>query len=350
MEDAGLQRSGRSARERPIFVFGCPRSGTSLLSRILNNHPRIGIPFESHIFHYMYRWAPRYGDLSEEDRVEALVADLLTMEDVKEWNPPATLRGTMNALRRHDFHGVFDAMLTSWAAAQGKSRWGEKTPQHALQWREILPGFPDAQVLYLIRDGRDVGLSYKRAFFGPKHMYAIARRWVHFLRVGEEIRQALGANGLLPVRYEDLITNPETVVRTICEFLGEGFDAAMLQPQRSDVPYPTDRRNLENLQRPILAGNAGRWKSEMSARDLRIFEGVAGGDLERYGYARALGPVRLSAGEIFRYRYLEHPPVKAIAMLGNTKTQRIMWQMLRIYLRRRLGIWKMVSEPAAARE
>ena len=329
----------RPGADEPVFVFGCPRSGTSLLSRIINAHPRIAIPFESHIYHYMYRWGGRYGDLHDLYRAKSLIADLLTLEDIKEWHPQVTLDGVMRTLRRYDFHGVFEAFMASWAETQGKPRWGEKTPQHTLQWREIVGAFPLSRVVYLVRDGRDVGLSYKQAFFGPKNMYTIAHRWVHYLRVGEEMRDMLGTERFHLVHYEDLISDPEATVRRICEFLKEEFHPAMLKPHQSDTLYRTDQRNLENLQRPILPGNSNRWETGMLERDLRVFEGVAGRDLECYGYKCALGPLHLSGIEKFFYRYVEHPPLKLIAMLNNRKTQRIMMQMLRIYLRRRWSLW-----------
>lgn len=335
------EAAGSAARcpeaRRPIFIFGCPRSGTSLLSRILSAHPRIAIPFESHVYHYLYAWRGLYGDLRDPSRRARLAADILETEDVRQWRPPPSLERTLAAATRPDFHGVFAGLMDAWARDRGKERWGEKTPQHTLYWREIHEGFPDLQAIHLVRDGRDVAVSYKRAFFGPKHVYPIARRWLRFLHVAEEARALLGEECFLTVRYEDLLEDPSREVMRICRFLGESFSPAMLDSHRDAGHYPTDPRNERNLREPILAANREQWRSRMSPRELRIFEATAGRALERYGYVRALPPRGLRAFEPAWYTYVEHPPVKALALLGNRKSQRITLQRLRIYLRLRAG-------------
>jgi hypothetical protein len=135
------------------------------------------------------------------------------------------------------------------------------------------------------------------------------------------------------VQYEALVAEPERTVRGICTFLREDYDPAMLDSHRSDLPYPTDSRNALNLRRPILADNSGKWRREMSPRDLRIFEAVAGDALERYGFERGLPGARVSPTETLCCRFIEHPPRKALSMLQNTKSQKIQLQRMRIYSR-----------------
>jgi hypothetical protein len=113
-------------------------------------------------------------------------------------------------LEKHDFHGIVDGLLRGWGALIGEGRWGEKTPQHTLCWRTILSGFPNAQVIHLVRDGRDVMLSYRSAFFGPKHVYPLALRRRQYLAAAEEVRAALGEGRFVRVRYEDLVDGSRT--------------------------------------------------------------------------------------------------------------------------------------------
>ena len=188
---------------------------------------------------------------------------------------------------REDFHGVVDALMRAWLVTQGKQRWGEKSPQHMFQWRAITQAFPDARVLHMLRDGRDVAVSWKNAPFGPRRYESIARRWVAYVEAGEACRQALGPGRFMEVRYESLLENSEHVVRTVSSFLNIDYSSQMIGFHEKQSHYPTDNRNIENLGRPIMKKNAGKWRDEMGSRDLQYFEAIAGPTLHALGYQRA---------------------------------------------------------------
>ncbi len=326
------------ACQRPFFVFGCPRSGTSLLTRMLDRHPAIAIPYESHLYNRVYPIVRRVDGLNSPRIRARVVAAILRTDYIRGWVPAPSLRETLAAITRDDFHGIVEGLMRAWTSGQGKSRWGEKTPQHTLHWRTILEGFPDVQVIHLIRDGRDVALSYRAAHFGPKHVYPLARRWIQYLSAAEAAQAVMGERAFLSVRYESLVANPEGELQRICAFLGEMFVPAMLTYYSGGAAYPTDRRNVDNLRRPVLAGNTDKWRTQMSARELRIFEAIAGAHLERYGYARAVPDPYIALWEAISCRYLEHPPRRALAMVHNLQGYRLALQALRFRLRVRLGL------------
>jgi hypothetical protein len=316
----------------PFFIFGCPRSGTSLLSRMLASHPNLAVPYESHLYDSIFPIVRRYGDLCLPAARARLVSEILRTEHIRRWAPPPSLAATLEAIERGDFHGIVEGLMRAWAASQGKSHWGEKTPQHTLCWRVISAGFPRLQVIHLVRDGRDVALSYKNAFFGPKHVYPLARRWRNYLAAAEAARANLGEKAFLQVRYEDLVTDPERELRRICGFLGEDFDPSMLGFYQGGPSFHVDPRNARNLRLPVMAENIGRWRTGMTARELRIFEALAGASLEPYGYSRALSHPRVSTWEALSCRYIEHPPKRFSALLKNREGYRLALQKLRLVL------------------
>ena len=324
--------------ERPIFIFGSPRSGTSLLSRIIDAHPRIGIPFESHLYNTFYPWLKYYGDLHLAKNRERLLDDILSTEVMRDWYPRPDRQLTLEAIERWDFHGIIDSLMLAWTSQEGKQRWGEKTPWHIFYWREIISGFPHAQVIHIVRDGRDSALSWRRARFGPKHIYTLAKKWVQYLEIVDELKTTLNEQSFFEVHYEDLLSKPELVVQQICDFLGEDFAPEMLAFHTNSAPYLTDKQNQQNLSQPILTNNAGKWRTEMTARQLRIFEAVAKDKLEQYGYERQLAKPQISALEVMQFKYLEHPPRKILAMLKNRKGHIDGLRRLNIYLRLRLGL------------
>jgi hypothetical protein len=318
--------------KNPFFIFGCPRSGTSLLSAMLGSHPNLAIPRESHLYDNVYPIVSGRADLTHEPTRVRVVSEILQNSHIKNWKPSPTLPETLEAITRHDFHGLVDGLLRSWASKTGKPRWGEKTPQHTLCWRSILSGFDDAQVIHVVRDGRDVALSYRSAFFGPKHVYPLALRWQEYLAAAEEARAALGAGAFLQVRYEDLVAAPEQELRRICSFLGEEFAPAMLTFYNEDRGPRRDSRNAENLRRPVMADNTEKWRTQMSQRELRIFEALAGSALKRYSYETALTNPSISGWESFACRYIEHPPRRMLSILRHTLLHQLVLEKLKLRL------------------
>ena len=330
--------SKQISERSPIFIVGCPRSGTSLLSRIINCHPNIAIPFESHLYNTFYPWLRYYGDLSLPDNRERLVKHILSTEVMRDWMPCPNITSTISAIQQYDFSGIVEALMQSWTTMQGKRRWGEKTPSHLFYWRTILQDFPNLRVIHILRDGRDVALSWKYARFGPKHIYPLAQKWKHYLEEIEIFQAALSKNAFLQIRYEDLVCKPEQIIREICEFLDEEFAEEMLGFHRVSASYPTDRQNQTNLAKPLLASNVSKWRTMMCPHDLEVFEAVAGLWLQRYGYEIALESPHISSLDILRFKYLEHPPKKLWAMLQNRKGHVDGLRRLKIYLQLRLRL------------
>ena len=299
---------------------------------MLGTHPRLAIPYESHLYNRIYPLVRRRGVPQDPEGRRCLVREILRSQYLRDWSPPPELEATLAAVRRDDFHGLVDAIMRSWAAGQGKARWGEKTPQHTLWWRTIRAGFPDLQVIHLVRDGRDVALSYRAAPFGPTHVYHLARRWVHYLGTAAEAGAALGADAFLTVRYEDLLEHPDAELRRVCGFLGESFAPEMLSFHREPVAYPTDPHNEDNLRRPVMTGNAGKWRTAMAAREVRIFEALAGTALEQHGYARAHPEARISRLEQLSCRVIESPPRRLLSLLRNRQGHRQALETVRLRL------------------
>jgi hypothetical protein len=306
---------------------------------MLDSHPAIAVPYESHLYNRIYplihRRDPVLGPGATRER---LVREILRSSDLRQWKPRPSLEATLASIRRPGFDGVVEALLGSWTLSRGKSRWGEKTPHHTLCWRTILDGFPDMKVVHLVRDGRDVALSFRAAPFGPKHVYQAAHHWARHLTSAEAAGAALGKTAFLLVRYEDLLEDPERELRRICAFLPERYDPAMLNYYGHDVAYPTDARNSERLRRPVLGDNHGQWRTRLTPRELRIFEAIAGDHLERYGYPVVTDRPRLAGWEALSCRYVEHPPRRLLAMLTNRKGYGFALESLRLTLTLRLGL------------
>jgi len=325
--------------ESPIIIIGAPRSGTSLLSRIVGSHPAIAVPYESHFYATFMPWFAYYGDLHKRRNRERLVRDVLQTAMFRDWEPRVDRQAALTRIEangRFDPDGIFAGIMEAWSEAQGKRRWGEKTPVHVFVADRIAMKFPDAQFIHIVRDGRDAALSWMRARFGPKDIYHAATRWLAFLAAARKLEATLDPTRFFELRYEALLRDPEAQAQRICAFLGEDYAPEMLAFHRFEGRYPTDARNQENLARPLIGDNTGKWRRQLTSREIRIFEGVAGVALERNGYERVARHASVSAFERFQAKST-HPVKRIIAMAHNTKGQMDGLIRVMIYLRLRAG-------------
>ncbi|HEX5080246.1 MAG TPA: sulfotransferase [Geminicoccaceae bacterium] len=308
-------------RGRPFFIFGSGRSGTSLLSRMLNQHPHLAVPPESHLYSTFHPWLGWYGSLALPQNRAHLVADMLASGPLRDWSPRLRPEEVLPRIDGDGFAAVVDAVMHAWAAKQGKRRWGEKTPRHLRNWREISGDFAASPVIHVVRDGRDVAVSMIKARFGPKSVYACARAWKEDLDQIEELENHQSPSLFYQISYEEILQDSEQALKKICNFLGEEYAPEMLSYHCNTLPYPTDARNQQNLAKPVMVENKEKWRHEMTRDDVRVFEAVAGDALARYGYARAIEEPALTKGEEAYRRYVEAPWRRSLGRLKDRKGQ-----------------------------
>jgi hypothetical protein len=234
------------------------------------------------------------------------------------------------------FGDIVTAVMRAWTQREGKTRWGEKTPQHIYYWRDILHYFPQAQIIHVVRDGRDVALSYMKAKFGPKTVYTAARRWAQEMAEIEALESAIAPDRFYQLRYEDLLDNPRQEVSALCQFLGEPFSPEMMDFHKRNINTQyVEKVNEKNLESPLLKDNKEKWRRHMSTPDRRVFEALAGDTLEKFGYERASSKATLSPWEHRYYKYAAIPK-KFAAMLQNRDGIIYEFARLRLFLRLKL--------------
>jgi hypothetical protein len=280
-----------SLLERPIFVVGSPRSGTTLLRYVLTSHPRIYIPPESNFIPRFF--ARRPGALTSREKAEEALGQIVSgyKSFFKDWvgdrPDPAHLLDGVDELTPRT---MLDALYGAYAAQRGAARWGDKTPLYTVHIDSLAEIFPTAQFVHIIRDGRDVALSMADSYQGARFfyidLYYAARMWRRRVERASASGRSLGDDRYREIRYESLVTQPEHEIRELCHFLGEDYHQAMVSPELTASAHHHSSGIHRATRRPLNADRVFRWRDEMAPADQRLYLSVAGDLLDRLGYDR----------------------------------------------------------------
>ncbi len=213
----------RDDARRPVpFVVGMNRSGTTLLRMMLDAHPELTIPPETH-------FVPDLIKAAREDSATPESA-LAAMKSAREWGDfgfsDEEMLGRLRALPEIKPGPAVRTFYAAYTEQQGKPRWGEKTPTYVQKMRLIQRAIPEARFIHVIRDGRDVALSVLDRTVRDLTAADIARRWQKKITKAREDSPKL--DHYVEVRYEDLILDTEPVLRRVCEFIELPWDDALL--------------------------------------------------------------------------------------------------------------------------
>lgn len=271
----------------PIFIVGCPRSGTTLLRTIIASHSRLIIAPESHFLNY---WVKEYGqlDLNKPEDLQSFWADFSKSQRFGYFQLNADdLLQKLKAQDEISFRAIFQLLLSEYAAARQKPRWGEKTPAHYDFLETLLDWFPQARVLWLVRDPRAVVASLLQVEWSSNYTYANAYYWLSSARLYREKWQQ--ESRVMLLKYEDLVADPAAGTDKICAFLGEAVEPEMLT-RRSEKDVPNlhaggwAKRHLQQVMQPIGQGAVEKWRSQLSSTQIAIIEHITRDAMGFYGY------------------------------------------------------------------
>jgi Sulfotransferase family len=268
-----------SSNDCPIFIVGTSRSGTTLLSRMLDTHSEIAILPET----WWYVVLDRLGCLEEfTNPWQTALFYHEVWENLKSCKDPAARVMAREASRDPKYVGPTARLIERIGKAYAQERqakiWGEKTPGHALWLPQIRNLFPRARVLFIVRDPRDVLVSYDD-------------RWNHGRRDSDYVISSaallkyflgylLRSPGFAPeqirlVKYESLVAGPSEVLEQVCQFLGVEFQPSMLGYYRRYANVESEMaegRHHALLSKPVTAQKIGRYQEALSPSQIALVE------------------------------------------------------------------------------
>jgi hypothetical protein len=237
---------------------------------------------------------PRFGDLSVRRNRERLVEAWLSSKLFRRSGLDAeAIKAKILSECRNggDFLCIVMAEI---ARSQGVERWADCTPEHLLHLARIKETIPDALIVHIIRDGRDVALSLeKQNWIRPfpwdrQHpLLASGLYWEWMVRKGRDGGRRLG-DDYCEVRFEELIQSPRSVLSRLGQFIAHDLDYNRIRETGiGSVSEPNTSFKSENVRGEF--NPVGRWRNGIPTEELKLLEALTGGTLRELGYPLAFG-------------------------------------------------------------
>jgi hypothetical protein len=256
-----------------FFIVGCPRSGTTMLQQALNRHSQIAIPAETKFFFSFFGHPLK----SQIHHVERLNRDLSIQLP----------RPTARIASAEDGRAFYDLMAQRYIERLPKkdvAYFGEKTPEHTGHLPGIQRLFPEARIIVLCRDGRDVASSLTRMPWMTHSLYANFVVWLYYHRVIQRMKESAPANVYF-ARYEDIVADPRRGLTGVLNFLGLPYEPAVAEGHgnKEGIP-PREYAWKARALRKISTERIGVFRQELSAQQIEVLERLGKLALSSLGY------------------------------------------------------------------
>ena len=269
-------------RFSPVFVLGHSRSGTSLVCRLLLDNLGVNFGTESQFIVRYHRKLAQYGDLRDDNRLRQMIGDIsrerFFARTRQNFGFVLDVDRAARAVSDRTYSGALRSIFEQFAASQGHTRWGDKTPEYCRHLPVIRELFPDAHFLHVVRDGRDVAQSIFKTGFGPKNAYEAALDWKRTISDIRAFGAQVAPGAFLEIRYEDLLADPVGTMGRVADGLGI--------VNHTDVIVAAAPR----LRAYVRGNNASKWRRQLTWREIECFEAFAGDELHACGYALEFRP------------------------------------------------------------
>jgi hypothetical protein len=294
-------------RERPLFICGHPKAGTSLVRAVFDSHPQLIVYPEETIF--FRRYLPQAAGLDLPGQIALAERTLI---HIFRWNrsKPApdqegfpdrdysaisyeSVRKRMVELatEQHRQPGdMLSAAVLAFGQASGQlgdqtRRWVEKSPYNEYYTSQIFEWWPAARCIHILRDPRDNYVSYLRKHPDWSAEF-FAANWKRSTQAGMANRERFGPERYYILRFEDLTRSPEEHLQKLKDFLQIEWDASLAAPTRAGEQWSGNSMfsGAANEFKSISAAPVGRWKEKLSLSEALVIEMRLGELLESCGY------------------------------------------------------------------
>jgi hypothetical protein len=270
----------------PVFIVGAPRSGTTLMAVLLDRHSNIAIGPETQFFTEFIpqNWAGRTPKTHEQ-----LVDSALAFKRIADFNFDRDQLLLHFMKYELSLANLLRAIIEVHAIRNSKLRPGEKSPHHLQHVPMILDQFPEAKIICVLRDGRDVVRSLLETPWAipknPRRLRLFCIRWNDAAEQTIYYKRTLAPNRFMSVKFEDILRKPRSELEKICDFIGEEFESTQLEPAQPSSVIPGWEKQWKNKASGLLdPGRIEAWRKSADQKQIWVMNSMMGTMLERMGY------------------------------------------------------------------
>lgn len=288
-------------KKAPVFIIGAPRSGTTLLRVILDSHSKMALPHECKIIQYIISNYPKEQAIKACE-LQPFFEKLSTVSRFDEVFRQA-MPDAIDYLESLDVIYPKDIVNILFLLASGVDindnddvSWGDKNIGYSWELDRLRDYFPSARFIHIVRDVHDCAHSVSTRLgkffvcnddssFYIRDVFGAALLWKSELKVVEEFSNLQPENIIHRIRYEDLVTNPESVCRSICNFLNVEYEEKMLEDRRpGTIPQDSLLKFHENAALKPSADKIGKGRNSLAIRDINAIQKLCYSQLVEYDY------------------------------------------------------------------
>ena len=260
-----------------VFVIGAPRSGKSILGRLIRKYFNINFGTESQFIVPFYKRLHKIENLSDPKNMDRLIRQVAEERCFARWKRQFGFSLDLDSLKQEiavpTFRGLLDAIFGQFSRFAGRTRWADASARYTLDLPLLEAFYPEAQYVHVIRDGRDVAGDLQYTPYGPKNYLQAAFYWRHYVMSALNFGEQICSSRFHEVRYEALILDPVNVMTRLARFF-------QIDEGHQQVIARIKQQIHEDLQRD----NRFKWKKVMPPSRIEMFEKGAGDLLQTLGY------------------------------------------------------------------
>jgi hypothetical protein len=247
------------------FIVGHPRSGTTLLTSILDRHSQCASTPESHYFNKFIYYVDHLLVKNKGG-----VASYLESTRIKDWGLNwNSIRTKIVESENINSFGVFQLLVNDFAKRKKINYVLEKTPVHIRHITDILDHYRTSKIIWIIRDGRGTTSSLKKVDWASNSLNKLSKEWNRNISFGVLAKQKFPSS-IHVILYEDLLIDPAKEITKIMEFMGLEFEDKQLDPNQantSSLISKGERSWKGNIHKSLMPGRARAWEKELSLEE-----------------------------------------------------------------------------------